>query len=85
MRDALKAEDESCLAEFARGLAAYEERDWGAAIAAFSRSAERERYQPGRGSHLRTNPSLVFRELANRYAKVPPAADWNGVHVMTDK
>lgn len=59
-----------------RGLAAYRGRDWTGAIAAFQAALQAE---PEDG------PSAMYLERCRIYAERPPAEDWNGVWVLTDK
>jgi hypothetical protein len=34
---------------------------------------------------VKTNPSLVYREITEGYQQEPPPADWDGVYIMTEK
>jgi adenylate cyclase len=74
-----------CLALFSQGLARYYERDWAGAEALFKQSAALEPNQPDKTPGVSSNPSLVFIRIAAHYAAHPPAADWDGVYVMTEK
>jgi adenylate cyclase len=74
-----------CIGLFEQGLAKYYAREWDAAVACFEKSAELEPNQPGKTPGVKTNPSLVYIDIVERYKIDPPVADWNGVYVMTEK
>lgn len=85
LREDLTPQMEECLARFADGLARYHARDWSGASAAFEQAAANEPHQPDPAAGIKTNPSLVFLQLARAAAISPPPADWTGVQVMTEK
>jgi adenylate cyclase len=64
------------LATYARGLEAYQARDWAAASAAFGEALDLD---PADG------PSLLYRARAAEYLAAPPPATWDGVYVATHK
>lgn len=74
-----------CLAQFEGALTCYHARDWHGAIDAFRRAAELEMNQPGKTPGVKTNPSLVYIDICQRYLVDPPAENWDGVYVMTEK
>ncbi|MFM9080323.1 MAG: hypothetical protein ACKOTE_09360 [Opitutaceae bacterium] len=61
------------------------ERDWDAAEKLFRASAALEPNQPGVTPGVKKNPSLVYLGIVEEYRATPPASDWNGVYVMTEK
>ncbi|HLH24535.1 MAG TPA: adenylate/guanylate cyclase domain-containing protein [Chloroflexota bacterium] len=73
---ALPSEREPVLAAYARGLAAYQARDWAAAHEAFAAALALD---PSDG------PSLLYRTRADEYLAAPPPASWDGVYVATHK
>lgn len=85
LREAMTPEMAACLEVFQNGLANFEAREWKKSIEAFARSATLEPNQPNQSAGVKTNPSLVYRQLAEAYALNPPAADWDGVHRMAEK
>jgi adenylate cyclase len=85
LRESLSASAAECVEIFAQGLACYYSRDWDAALAAFQRSAALEPNQPGVTPGVKTNPSLEYTRIVERYRAAPPASDWDGRYVMTDK
>jgi adenylate cyclase len=64
------------LAQFARGLALYRDRQWAAAQAIFASIIER---WPDDG------PARVFRERCQEYLVDGPQSGWDGVFTMTHK
>jgi adenylate cyclase len=78
MREALGnlAELDERLAQFARGLALYRDRQWAAAQAIFASIVER---WPDDG------PARVFRERCQEYLIDGPESDWGGVFSATHK
>ncbi|WP_414662055.1 CHASE2 domain-containing protein [Horticoccus sp. 23ND18S-11] len=74
-----------CIAVFERGLERYYARDWDGAVALFQQSATLEPNQPGRTPGVKTNPSLAFIEVVEERRTDPPAPDWDGRYVMTEK
>ncbi len=81
----LAATTSECIAKFDAALARYHAREWSAALLGFEASAALEPNQPGRDPGVTGNPSLIFADLARRYAVHAPAADWDGTHEMTEK
>jgi adenylate cyclase len=61
---------------YERGLEAYYRRSWKESLAHFAAAL---RLQP------RDVPASLHRDRAALYAKKPPPADWNGVHIMKSK
>lgn len=84
-RDLLGDSEREGLELFAAGMEAYLRQDWAEAIRCFERSAERERWQPGRDEGIHTNPSLVLLDRCREMEKNPPGEDWDGVYRMTTK
>jgi adenylate cyclase len=64
------------LQEFAKGLAAYRERDWDAAERQFRRCLE---ISPG------DTPSALYLERIAGIRANPPPGDWDGVWRFTHK
>ncbi|MBI4695479.1 MAG: GAF domain-containing protein [Gammaproteobacteria bacterium] len=64
------------LGHFARGLASYRGRSFGAAIAHFERALAVD---------PRDRPSLIFQRRARRYDAVPPPEPWDGVWSLGTK
>ena len=85
LREDLPASVGDCLALFNRALGRYYARDWAGAIAGFQLSAAVEPNQPNRMASVKTNPSLVFLEFAQRQLDSPPPPDWDGTYIMTEK
>ncbi|MBN1531804.1 MAG: tetratricopeptide repeat protein [Spirochaetes bacterium] len=69
-------EKEAMLKYYNIGLAAYKQRKWDEAIAAFD---EALKIMPKDG------PSALYLQRASDYKKNPPPAEWDGVFVMTTK
>ncbi|OHD64290.1 MAG: hypothetical protein A2176_01230 [Spirochaetes bacterium RBG_13_51_14] len=67
---------EELLKFYNHGLAAYKQRQWDAAIRAFTKALE---IDPNDG------PSTLYLERSNGYKRNPPGDDWDGVFVMTTK
>jgi adenylate cyclase len=70
------ADEETLLAAYASGLAAYRECRWDDALARFG---EALKTRPDDG------PSLVMAERCRTYLQSPPDSDWGGVFVATRK
>lgn len=85
LREAITPDVFEGLELFAGAVERFYARDWDAAIREFRRSAAREVNQPGKGSGIKDNPSLIFSRLAERFRETPPPPDWDGVHVMQEK
>jgi len=60
---------------FAVGLAAYRARRWDEATKAFTHLVET----------YKDLPSRLFLARTRQFASRPPAKDWNGVSVLTEK
>jgi len=73
---ALDARQRELLERYARALASYRARDFGAAARGF---AECLALAPGDG------PSAVLLERAQGFAQQPPPPDWDGVHELSSK
>jgi adenylate cyclase len=74
-----------CISLFEQGLARYYARDWDGALGFFRRSEVLEINGPGRTTQAKYNPSLIYISITEAYKAKPPAADWDGVYVMTEK
>jgi adenylate cyclase len=74
-----------CVKIFEEGLAKYYARDWDGAIELFRRSEVLEVNGPGRTTGAKYNPSLIYIGIVEGYRTAPPAPDWDGVFVMTEK
>lgn len=85
LKETLPDRARECIALFEEGLACYYACDWDGAIARFRQSAELEPNQPGKTPGVKTNPSLVYIEIAEDYRREPPAKGWDGVYVMKEK
>jgi adenylate cyclase len=60
-----------CVELFETGLARYRESDWHGAFAWFEKSAALEPHQPGSVPNVTSNPSLVFKRLAQTFRDDP--------------
>ncbi len=85
LRDLVSASAVECIGIFEQGLARYYERDWDGAAALFQRSSELEPNQPGRTPGVKTNPSREYLRIVAGCKAEPPAPDWDGRFVMTEK
>jgi adenylate cyclase len=85
LKESLPPTARECIGVFGEGLAKYYARDWDAAITLFRQSNELEPNQPGKTPGVKTNPSLVYLDIAEQYKLEPPAPGWDGVYVMKDK
>ncbi|MDO8539372.1 MAG: adenylate/guanylate cyclase domain-containing protein [Opitutaceae bacterium] len=85
LKESLPDRARECIGIFEQGLAKYYAREWDAAIALFSQSAELEPNQPGKTPGVKTNPSHVYTSIAEDYKISPPAEGWDGVYVMKEK
>ncbi len=84
-KDSLPPTARDCFGIFAQGLERHYARDWEGAMDCFRRSAELEPNIPGQAPGVMSNPSLVYLEIIEHYKIEPPAADWDGAFVMTEK
>ncbi len=85
LKESLPATALECLGLFEQGLSKYYARDWDGAIALFKQSTALEPNQPGKTPGVKTNPSLVYLDIAADYKIGPPAEGWDGVYVMKEK
>ena len=85
LKELIRDPARECIGHFETALASYHARDWQGAIEGFGRSAELEPNQPGKTPGVKTNPSLVYAGIARNHLAAPPAADWDGAYVMTEK
>jgi len=74
-----------CIRLFEEGLDKHYTLDWEGATACLEQSKELEPNIPGVTPGVVTNPSLVYLKIVANYQVNPPPADWDGVHVMTEK
>lgn len=74
-----------CIRLFEEGLDKHYAQDWESALACLEQSKELEPNMPGITPGVVTNPSLVYLKIVANYQVNPPPADWDGVHVMTEK
>ena len=72
----IEAQAERLLAAFRRGLEAYKQRQWQAAIAAFQEALNIE---------ANDEPARLYLERCRAYQTTPPPDDWDGVFVMKTK
>lgn len=72
----LSREKEELLKYYNLGLASYKQRKWDEAIRSFEMALK---LYPGDG------PSELYLERAKTFQLTPPAEDWDGVYVMTEK
>jgi adenylate cyclase len=73
-----------CLELFENGIKKYLAQDWDGAKALFEKSEPLEIYRPGMPG-VGSNASLVLIDRCVAMKASPPAADWDGVFVMTTK
>jgi adenylate cyclase len=85
LKESLPEGARECIALFEQGLERYYARDWDGAIAFFKQSLVHEPNQPGKTPGVSKNPSLVYIDITEGYKDEPPAEDWDGVYVMTEK
>jgi adenylate cyclase len=74
-----------CIGVFEQGLARYYARDWDGALALFQRSAPLEPNQPKKTPGVKSNPSLEYLRIVADCKTKPPAEDWDGRYVATEK
>jgi adenylate cyclase len=72
----LSKKNEAALRFYNTGLDAYKQRKWDEAITAFN---EVLKIRPEDG------PSTLYIERSIAFKETPPADDWDGVYVMTEK
>lgn len=85
LKESTPAQAVECVARFEQGLAKFYARDWDGALECFRQCIPLEPNQPGRTPGAKTNPSLEYIRIVERCRSEPPAADWDGRYVMTDK
>lgn len=85
LKEALPPTAAECIGVFQQALEKYYARDWDGALELLRRSAELEPNLPGKTPGVKTSPSLVYQRIIENYRQEPPAPDWNGVYVMTEK
>jgi adenylate cyclase len=85
LKENLSAQTQECLGLFGRGIECYLAQDWTGAEAEFTRSAALEPNQPGKTPGVESNPSLSLLARCRYMRDHPPAAGWDGVHVMKEK
>ena len=85
LKEAMAQTTRDCIEIFEAGLGKYYAREWADAARLFTRSAELEPNQPGLTPGVKTNPSLVYITRTEHYKVDPPAKDWDGRYVMTEK
>lgn len=85
LKETVTAQTRECITLFESGLAKYYAQDWEGALALFAQSRELEFNVPGKTPGVMTNPSLVYLKIVKQYQIEPPAKDWDGVYVMTEK
>ncbi|MGA8261341.1 MAG: GAF domain-containing protein [Arenicellales bacterium] len=64
------------LDRFEQGISLYRKRNWKKAIGCFESALD---------LHRRDVPSQIYLERCRHYLETPPADDWDGVWVMTEK
>ncbi len=74
-----------CIRLFEEGLEKHYALDWDGAQTFLEQSKEIEPNQPGVTPGVSKNPSTVYLDIVAGYRANPPPADWDGVHVMTEK
>jgi len=85
LHDHLSDEYFECKRKYESAMQAYQQQEWGRAIALFEESLELEAYIPEENAFISTNPSLVFLDRCREMKENPPPEDWNGVYVMKSK
>jgi adenylate cyclase len=85
LRDQIGSSASECIGVFEQGLARFYARDWDGARHLFEQSAGLEPNQPGRTPGVKTNPSREYLRIVAAFKAEPPAPDWDGRFVMTEK
>ncbi len=85
LKDRITEEELECRELFEKGVEAYKNQQWEAAIGWFEQSSELEQYRPGEQPMIETNPSLVYLERCEHMMEQPPGEEWDGVYVMETK
>ncbi|WP_438482411.1 CHASE2 domain-containing protein [Oleiharenicola lentus] len=85
LKETLSEKTRECLKIFAEAQAKYYARDWDGALELFKKSAALEPLVPGVDAGVHGNPSTTYIEICYDYKETPPADNWNGVYVMTEK
>ena len=83
-KDDIGQSTRECLDVYAQGIERYLAQDWDRAVELFEKSGQLEPMQPGvRG--VEGNPSRILVKRCAYMKQHPPAPDWDGVYVMTEK
>lgn len=81
----ISEETRKCRQLYEEGMRRYLDQAWDEAEDLFRKSAELERYQPGREKYVETNPSRVMEARCASMRAKPPGPGWDGVYVMKSK
>ncbi len=84
-KEIIAPQTRQCIEFFEQGLASYYARDWDAALAWFGKSHVFEPNAPGRIPGVVSNPSKIYLGIVAGLKQSPPAAEWDGVFVMSEK
>lgn len=84
-RDEVSAETIECCEIYESALSKFADEDWDGALERLEQSARLEPSQPGRDWGVKTNPSLLLKELCTHFKDSPPAENWDGVYNLTSK
>lgn len=74
-----------CRELYERALDAFTQQRWKDALRLLDQSCMMESHQPGRDWGVKTNPSLLLKQLCQNYLKEPPPADWDGIYNLLSK
>jgi len=85
LKETVTDKTHECLSLFGQGMECYYARDWDKALRFFTQSADLEPLQPGVAPGVANSPSLVYQLIVSETKANPPAEDWDGVYVMTEK
>jgi adenylate cyclase len=83
LKERVAASTRECARIFADAMEKYLRQDWDGAAAAFEQSAKLEPRQPEDDTTI--NPSLLYLTRCRLMRENPPAREWDGVFVMTEK
>ena len=81
----LTQETQDCLDCFQQGIDKYLLQDWDGALGLFEKAKGMEPNKPGVTPGVKDNPSMILIDRCKVMRENPPAADWDGVYVMTTK
>ena len=81
----LTQETQDCLDCFQQGIDKYLLQDWDGALSLFEKAKGMEPNKPGVTPGVKDNPSMILIDRCKVMRENPPAADWDGVYVMTTK